>query len=114
MRECHSATTPAAIKHPHSADEQTPYDNPTQFRQLIGVLQYLILTRPDISFTINKLCQAMHNPTKLHFQQLKRLLRYVHGTFDYGLQISPTTLDLHAYSDSDWAGDQANRKSTTA
>ncbi|XP_028548130.1 uncharacterized protein LOC114578810, partial [Dendrobium catenatum] len=54
-------------------------------------LQYLMLTRPDISFAVNKICQHMQCPSNAHFEALKRLLRYI--------------------QDADWAGDSTNRKS---
>jgi len=54
-------------------DDTTATDS-TLYRQIIGALQYLNLTRPDLSFAINKLPQFMHKPTNLHFQHLKRLV----------------------------------------
>ncbi|KAI0494867.1 hypothetical protein KFK09_025013 [Dendrobium nobile] len=83
------------------------------FRHLIGSLQYLTVTRPDITFTVNRLCQHMHCPQQSDFKLLKRLLRYLKGTLSFGIPITATDLQLHAYSDSDWAGDPADRKSTT-
>ncbi|GJY13878.1 retrovirus-related pol polyprotein from transposon RE1 [Tanacetum coccineum] len=53
------------------ADGSPPVD-PTTYRRLVGSLQYLAITRPDVSFAVNKLSQFMHAPTKLHFQSLKR------------------------------------------
>ncbi|GKU98153.1 hypothetical protein SLEP1_g11189 [Rubroshorea leprosula] len=86
----------------------------TAYRQLVGSLQYLSLTRPDISFAINKLSQYMHCPTEMHWQAVKHILRYLKNTMFHGLLIRPTsTLALHAFSDSDWAGDQDTRVSTT-
>ncbi|GJS97076.1 ribonuclease H-like domain-containing protein [Tanacetum coccineum] len=50
-------------------------------------------------------CLYMHDPRELHFSALKRIMRYVRGTLDYGLQLfSSSTSDLVAYSDVDWAG----------
>ena len=47
------------------ADGSAAFDN-TEFRRVLGSLQYLSLTRPDISFAVNKLSQFMHRPTHLH------------------------------------------------
>ncbi|GKE05532.1 ribonuclease H-like domain-containing protein [Tanacetum coccineum] len=56
----------------------------------------------------------MHDPRELHFSALKRVLRYVHGTVDYGLQLfSSSITDLVAYSDADWAGCHTTRRSTS-
>ncbi|XP_019167852.1 PREDICTED: uncharacterized protein LOC109163557 [Ipomoea nil] len=81
------------------------YDDATQYRSLAGALQYL---------TVNQLCQHMHAPTVSHGEQLKRVLRYVKGTVTYDLRIRKSvSRDLHAFSDSDWAGCLEDRKSTT-
>lgn len=84
------------------------------FRQLTGALQYLIITRPHIAFTVNKLCQTMHKPYNIHFQQLKWLLRYIKGTSNYDIKITLSNLTLTGFSDSDWASDNNDRKSTTS
>lgn len=55
------------------------------YRRLCGSLQYATLTRPDLSFSVNKLCQFMHYPTNTHLKALKRVLRYVSGTMSCGL-----------------------------
>ncbi|GKV26434.1 hypothetical protein SLEP1_g35734 [Rubroshorea leprosula] len=84
------------------------------YRKLVGSLQYLSSTRPDISFVVNKLSQYMHCPTELHWQAVKHILRYLKGTMFHGLLIrSSSNLALHAFSDSDWAGDKDTFASTT-
>ncbi|OMP11238.1 Reverse transcriptase, RNA-dependent DNA polymerase [Corchorus capsularis] len=86
-----------------------------EFRKIIGSLQYLTLTRPDICYAVNKLSQFMHKPTTLHLQALKRVLRYLKGTIQHGFFISPTAKPtITVYTDSDWAGNIDNRKSTSA
>jgi hypothetical protein len=42
------------------------FSDPTRFHQIIGALQYLTFTRPDICYVVNKVCQFMHAPTKGH------------------------------------------------
>ncbi|GKD12539.1 ribonuclease H-like domain-containing protein, partial [Tanacetum coccineum] len=59
-------------------------------------------------------CLYMNDPQEPHFLALKRILRYVHGTLDYGLQLfSSSTTDLIAYSNVDWAGCLTTRCSTS-
>ncbi|XP_019168035.1 PREDICTED: uncharacterized protein LOC109163785 [Ipomoea nil] len=86
----------------------------TPYRSLAGALQYLTVTRPDLSFAVNRVCQHMHSPTTEHWAMLKRVLRYVKGTLHFGLFIRPSSsVAVHAFSDSDWAGDPTDRKSTS-
>ncbi|XP_059461929.1 uncharacterized mitochondrial protein AtMg00810-like [Corylus avellana] len=87
--------------------------DPTTYRHIIGALQYCTLTRPDIAYTVNELCQFLHCPTTEHIKAVKRVLRYLKGTPDHVLHFTPGPLQLQAYCDSDWAGDPLNRRSTT-
>jgi hypothetical protein len=48
-----------------------------QYRNVVGALQYLTLTRPDLSFPGNKVCQFLHSPTMEHWASVKRILRYL-------------------------------------
>ncbi|KAI0500673.1 hypothetical protein KFK09_018889 [Dendrobium nobile] len=113
MSTCKPLLTPLPSKYPADPNLQSPFTQPDLFRQLAGSFQFLTSTRPDIAFAVNKLCQHMHNPLILHFQLLKRVLRYLNGTSTHGLFLPKTKLHLSAYSDSDWAGNQLDRKSTT-
>jgi Reverse transcriptase (RNA-dependent DNA polymerase) len=83
----------------------SPLDNPQLYISIVGALQYTTITRPDLTFTINKASQFMANPTDAHWQLVKRILRYVKGTLSHGLHFtSATDLALHAYCDANWAG----------
>ncbi|GKF74017.1 ribonuclease H-like domain-containing protein, partial [Tanacetum coccineum] len=88
---------------------------PTLYRSLAGALQYLTFTRPDISYVVQQVCLCMHDPQEEpHFYALKRILRYVKGTLEYGLQLySSSTSSLVAYSYADWAGCPTTRRSTS-
>lgn len=57
----------------------------TQFRSILGGLQYLSITRPDAAFTVNKLSQFMHRPTSGQWSAVKCLLRYLRGTIHHGV-----------------------------
>lgn len=111
---CHFIPNPSTVKIPSLPDDQQPYTAPTTYRQLVGALQYLTITQPDLSFSVNKLCQHMHHPLNHHYRSLKRILRYVHATKSCGILISPTDLHLTTYCDADWAGDTTDRRSTTS
>ncbi|CAN1136868.1 Retrovirus-related Pol polyprotein from transposon RE1 [Linum perenne] len=64
-----------------------PFHRPTEFRQLLGILQYLQMTRPDISYVVNKLSQTMHAPSMTDWVHLKRVLRYLKGTLTHGITL---------------------------
>ena len=57
----------------------------TDYRQLVGLLMYLVNTRPNICYAVNQLSQAMVKPTKLFWKVGKHVLRYLRGTSGYGL-----------------------------
>jgi histone deacetylase 1/2 len=85
----------------------------TNYRSVVGALQYLTLTRPDISFAVNKVCQFLHAPTTVHWAAVKRILRYLKQTTNVGLKIGrSSSLLVSAFSDADWAGCLDDRRST--
>ena len=93
--------------------ESELFPEPTYFRSLAGKLQYLTITRPDIQFAVNFVCQRMHAPTVADFGLLKRTLRYVKGTLRAGLDItSDPNMPLTAFCDRDWSGCKDTRRST--
>ena len=83
---------------------------------VVGALQYLI-TRPEISFAVNKVCEFMANPLETHWTAVKRILIYLKGTLLYGLHLRPATLGppycIRALCDADWASDIDDRRSTS-
>ncbi|XP_019098133.1 PREDICTED: uncharacterized protein LOC109131538 [Camelina sativa] len=80
---------------------------------LAGRLQYLTLTRPDLQFAINFVCQKMHAPSISDFNLLKRILRYIKGTTTMGVSFYRNTCyKLHAYSDNDYSGCPSTSRST--
>lgn len=80
MSHCKPISTPINTSEPLTLKGGIPYQAPTDYRTLVGALQHLTLTRPNISFTVNKLSQFMCAPTTLHWIALKRLIRYLQGT----------------------------------
>ena len=69
-----------------------PLSDPTYYRHIVGALQYSTLTRFDIAFTINQLCQLLHAPTTTHMTAAKRVLHYLKGTLDHGLYYTKGSL----------------------
>ncbi|WVZ92834.1 LOW QUALITY PROTEIN: hypothetical protein U9M48_038872 [Paspalum notatum var. saurae] len=85
----------------------------TNYRSIVGGLQYLTLTRPDIAFSVIKVCQFLHAPTSVHWSAVKGILRYVKSCTNMGLKIHKSGSNLiTAFSDADWAGSVDDRKST--
>ena len=111
---CNPISTPIDTKCKLSANDGPPVDDPSQYRSLAVSLQYLTLTRPDLSHAVQQVCLFMHDPRATHLQLIKRILRYVKGTAHLGLQLHVgSSTDLVAYSDADWAGCPDTSKSTS-
>ena len=84
------------------------------YRQLVGSLIYLTLTRPDISYPVRMVSRYMSNPKKPHLDAVKRILRYVKGTINFGIIYKETKdYQVMGYCDADYAGDCGARQSTT-
>lgn len=114
MTNCKPCLTPVDTKSKLAADDGPRVTDPSLYRSLAGALQYLTLTRPYISYAVQKVCLFMHDPREPHFNALKRVLRYIKGTIKHGLQITKSsTTDMIAYSDADWAGCPDSRRSTS-
>jgi histone deacetylase 1/2 len=117
LHKCTRVSTPMVSTDRLSATDGTllSTDDSTRYRNIVGGLQYLTMTRPDISFAVNKVCQYLHAHRCSHWSAVKRILRYVQATLSHGLLLRPsrTTPDLLcAFSDADWAGNSDDRQST--
>ncbi|KAH9686748.1 hypothetical protein KPL70_014488 [Citrus sinensis] len=90
-------------------------EDPTHYRSIVRGMQYLILTRPEIAFAINKLSQYVAAPTLQHLMACKRVLRYLKATQDYGLKFfREGSLTLSGFTNADWACDLDDKKSVGA
>ena len=96
-----------------STTDGPPVVDPSEYRSIVGALQYLTLTRPDLAYVVQQVYLFMHDPWEPHLAVIKRILRYVKGTLDAGLHLGVGSVDsLTAYSDADWAGCPDSRRST--
>jgi hypothetical protein len=78
------------------------FSDATRFHQIMGALQYLIFTRPNICFAVNRVCQFMHAPTYSHWVVVKRILRYLKGTTTHDLHITrSSSFALHGFINTD-------------
>jgi hypothetical protein len=113
MSTCKPCSTPFVPPSTSVLTASSFLSDPLSYRSLVGALQYLTFTRPDLSFAVNSLCQHMHQPTTSHLVAAKRVLRYISGTLSHGIVFQPGPLRLTAFTDSDWAGNPVDRRSTT-
>ena len=115
MEKCRPVSTPMSSTEKlskHTGTLLSPEDV-TKYRSIVGALQYLCITRPDISYAVNRVCQYMQQPTDFHWGAVKRILRFLKFSLSDGLRIHRSrSLLLSAFSDADWAGCADDRRST--
>ena len=118
MCDCKPVSTPMETgkKYEKLADGETPMKT-RGYQAAIGSLTYsAIATRPDLSSVVGVLSQFMSNPGQEHWIGIKRIFRYIKGTFDYGQKFEASRdeeFKFCDYADADWAGDVTSRMSTT-
>ncbi|KAD3640561.1 hypothetical protein E3N88_29784 [Mikania micrantha] len=114
MSDCNPVNTLVDTTRKLSSIDGELLSDPISFRQQVGALQYITITRPDITYAVQQLCLHMHSPRTSHYNVLKRVLHYLKGTPTFGLKISKSSASsLLAYTDADWAGCLDTRRSTS-
>ncbi|XP_028099981.1 uncharacterized protein LOC114299448 [Camellia sinensis] len=114
LTDCKTASTPL-----NPQTHLTPLDghllsDVTLYRQLVGSLVYLMVTRPDITYAGYIISQFMDVPRSLHYDALVHILHYLKGTMFHGLHYSAHySLQLHTFSNTDWVGDPTDHRSIT-
>lgn len=73
MDKVNSSPTPMVSTCHLSSHEGNPIEDEHLFRSIVGALQYVVITRPDIAFAVNRVCQFMHKPLDSHFKAVKRI-----------------------------------------
>ncbi|KAH9699143.1 retrovirus-related pol polyprotein from transposon RE2 [Citrus sinensis] len=121
MKNCKGSDTPLSTGFKLERNVKGPlgqeFENPTLYRSIVGGLQYLILTKPDIAYSVYKLSQYLSSPTVQHWLACKRVLQHLQSTFTHGLYLKKEEsleIGLTGYSDADWACDLDDRKSIGA
>ncbi|XP_072060401.1 uncharacterized mitochondrial protein AtMg00810-like [Arachis hypogaea] len=98
-KPCHTSL-PSPVK--FSAFGGSVFHNPRLYRSVVGSLQYLTVTHPELAYYVGKVSQFMHTPLDEHWKLVKRVLRYVSGTSNFGLHLHKTGIQsIAAYSDFD-------------
>ncbi|GAB2300257.1 hypothetical protein Dimus_038611 [Dionaea muscipula] len=106
--------TPCTMGQKLSQHTDEPLPDPYEYRSIVGALQYVTVTHPDISFAVSQVSQFLQQSTMDHLIAVKRILRYLKATLHHALciQCGPTTNHV-AFSDADWAGCPDDRRSTS-
>ncbi|XP_019424538.1 PREDICTED: uncharacterized protein LOC109333463 [Lupinus angustifolius] len=119
LLNCNPADTPVEANLKLGVCDEEAKVDCTMFRQLVGCLRFLCHSRPEISFGVGLVSRYMSSPRHSHLIAAKRILRYLKGTLDHGVmfpykkfETKQNVLHLEAYTDSDWCGDQVDRRST--
>ncbi|XP_044510058.1 secreted RxLR effector protein 161-like [Mangifera indica] len=88
--------------------------DPGRYRRLVGKLNYLTITRPDISFVVSVVSQFLQSPCDSNWDAVIRILRYIKRTPGKGLVYEDKGhTQIVGYSDADWAGSPSDRRSTS-
>ncbi|GMJ06483.1 cysteine-rich RLK (RECEPTOR-like protein kinase) 8 [Hibiscus trionum] len=113
MLGCEPADTPIEVSLKFTKETCTLVDK-ERFQRLVGKLIYLSLTRPDIAFPVNVISQHMTNPNEKHMTAANRILRYLKKTPEHGLLFKKTQdRTVRIFTDSSWAGELTDRRSTS-
>ncbi|GJV25057.1 putative ribonuclease H-like domain-containing protein [Tanacetum coccineum] len=109
-----TASTPIETQKPLVKDEEASDVDVHLYRSMIGSLMYLTASRPDIMFAVCACSRFQVTPKSSHLSAVKRIFRYLKGKPKLGLWYPRvSSFDLESYSDSDYAGANLDRKSTT-
>lgn len=114
MATCKPISTPMGSTTVLDPDEEGEVVDQKEYRSMIGSLLYLTASRPDIHFAVCLCARFQASPRASHRQAVKRILRYLQSTLEFGLFYSSSScLTLRVYSDSDFTGCRIDRKGTS-
>lgn len=113
MVYCNSVQNPIVLGVKLARDAEGEKIDSTHYKQLIDSLMYMSATRANMMYAIKIISMLMEAPKEFHLTAANKVLRYMRGIADYGLFYKKSESDqLVCFSDSDYAGDLEDRKST--
>ena len=113
MKYCKPSKTPFLSGVELEETNSTPLENNTLYKQLVGCLLYLTHTRTDIYYAVSVAYRHIEQPHVIHWSPTKRILHFVQGTKTHGIHyVAKYDLWLVGFTNSDWVGDNNDRKST--
>ena len=114
MQDCKPVSTPQVTGSTLVVNDGNSIDK-QKYQAIIGSLTYAVTTtRPDIAQALGSVNQFSSNPSEEHWQSLKRILRYIKGTLDFGIEFDgsmESDIQLIGFVDADWGGNLNGRKS---
>jgi len=114
MKDCNPVSTPTEFGLKLNKNHEGKKVDNTLYKQIVGSLMYLTATRPNIMYYVSLISRYMENPTEMHLLTAKRILRYLQETRDFRLFYKKgEKLKLFGFTDSDYTGDQDDRRSTS-
>ena len=106
-----SVDTPMNLNTKLLPNQGNPMSDPRQYRRLVGKLNYLTVTRPDISFAVSVVSQFLNSPCEDHWNAVIRILKYIKGSPGEGLLYgSNNHTRVVCYSDADWVRSPSDRR----
>ncbi len=97
-----------------SVDEGDLVKDTTMYRRIVGSLIHMTITRPYLSYAVGVVSQFMQTPRKPHLDVVRRILRYIKHTLQCGIFYeAKNQLQVHGYTDANWAGNVSDRRSTS-
>ncbi|CAL8176597.1 unnamed protein product [Prunus armeniaca] len=114
MKDCNSVCTPTEIGLKLVKNSGEKKVDQTLFKHIVGSLMYLTATWPDIQHAVSLIGRYMECPEVPHLAVAKRIFRYLKGTNNFGILYKKgAKLGLFGFTDSDYAGDPDDRRSTS-
>nr|KYP54650.1 Retrovirus-related Pol polyprotein from transposon TNT 1-94 [Cajanus cajan] len=111
--DCKFVTTPYNVNS-QLKQNKGDYFAQSRYAQIIGSLLHLMnFSRPHIGYVVSRLSRYTHSPNQNHWEALARLMRYLRGTMDYGIEYSGFLVVLEGHSDANWISNLDETKSSS-